>query len=212
MSTLIRQTFKTSRLAEFWASSMVLPAPRSAQLSVRPLGCRASRSTSSSAIKRTGALLEEMKRHSTPVVPKRLGAIGSGHLCAKLEAEGAEPETIQYKMAAVEWNGIPYLIEAAFGWCPEGECRSIVTGVNWAVAIGDPFRSLGVNGESLGAILTDLECDEEQPIVVALHVACPRIEYLDRGKSAISLPYYPRSEIVQLVTDVTKKWTKQRKA
>jgi hypothetical protein len=89
-------------------------------------------------LKRTGDLLAEMKRHSTPVAPKRLGAIGSAHLCAKLEAEGAEPETIQYKMAAVEWDGTPYLIEAAFGWCPEGECRSIVTGVNWAVAIGDP--------------------------------------------------------------------------
>jgi DNA topoisomerase VI subunit B len=162
-------------------------------------------------LRRTGKLLAEMQRHTKPVDPKRLGAIGQAHLCAKLEAEGAEPGTIQYKMATMVDSGIPYLIEAAFGWCPEADERSIVTGINWSVAIGDPFRKLGLNGESLGSILTELECDEEQPIVFALHVACPRIDFLDRGKSAVALPVGPRIAIQNLVKNVTAKWTQTRK-
>lgn len=125
-------------------------------------------------LKRTGALLAEMQRHTKPVEPKRLGAIGRDHLCQKLGAEGAMPESVQYKSVTLVDNGIPYLIEAAFGYCPgnykEGYVnRRLVTGINWSVAIGDPFRTIGMHGESLGSILTDLECDAEQPVVFALH-------------------------------------------
>ena len=28
----------------------------------------------------------------------------------------------------------------------------------------------------------------DEPIITVLHLACPRIEYLDRGKSSVSLP------------------------
>jgi hypothetical protein len=94
--------------------------------------------------------------------------------------------------------------------------RRIITGVNNSVAIGDPFRDIsGVDDEyekSLGELLTGLKADQEEPIVFVLHVVCPRLDYLDRGKSNVALPYPARNEIVRLVTDVTKKWTKQRKA
>jgi hypothetical protein len=77
---------------------------------------------------------------------------------------------------------LPYLAEVAFGFCPNGpNTRRIITGVNWSVAIGaDPFRHLGPGGESLDAI--------HEPIVMVLHLACPRVEYLDRGKSSVTIP------------------------
>jgi hypothetical protein len=60
-----------------------------------------------------------------------------------------------------------------------------VTGVNWSPGINNPFRQLGHNGESLDAILSEVRANTQQPVIAALHMACPRIAYTDRGKSAI---------------------------
>jgi hypothetical protein len=166
-------------------------------------------------LRRTGKLLDEMKRHSSAILPKALGAIGQSHLAAKLEAFGAE--TFEYKSAAISCDGIPYLIEAAFGYCPHSVLpRRIITGVNWSPAISDPFRNVGgcddAYAQSLSEVLTALKAGQEEPIVFALHVACPRVDYLDRGKSAVALPEAAREAILNVVIGVTKKWTKQRKA
>jgi len=165
---------------------------------------------------RTGKLLDEMKRHSNAILPKALGAIGQEHLAANFESFGVDLRSFEYKTAAFNCDGIPYLVEAAFGYRADVTAkdfvkRRIITGINWSVAIGDPFRKLGPDDESLGEILTDQRAGEEEPIVFALHVACPRINYLDRGKSSVSLPDVPRETIVNLVKDVTKRWAKQRK-
>ena len=107
-----------------------------------------------------------------------------------LESAGAAPESFNYKKSEIEHDGVPYLAEAAFGYCPKGiNERRIITGVNWSPAIsGDPFRRLGDLGQSLGAILTKQRAGPSEPIITVLHLACPRIEYLDRGKSSVNLP------------------------
>lgn len=168
-------------------------------------------------LRRTGKLLEEMKLYTKPVEPKHLGAIGQNHFATKFEAFGADPVSFEYKSAAFTCDGIPYLVEAAFGYCPPDEGRSfkrrIITGINWSGALGDPLRKLSPHtGASLGELLTDLWAGQEEPITFALHIACPRVDYLDRGKSAAILPSGARTCITNLVFDVTKRWTKQRKA
>ena len=97
---------------------------------------------------------------------------------------------------------------------PEGDDdRRIITGINWSVAIGgDPFRRLGAFDESLAAILTKQRAGPREPIVAFLHLACPRVDYLDRGKSSVSLPRPPGKAIIGLVEGVTKRWARQRKA
>ncbi len=55
--------------------------------------------------------------------------------------------------------------------------------MNWSPAIGNPFRSLG--GESLDSILTEQRSGRDEPIVFVLHLARPRIEFTDHGKTAI---------------------------
>jgi Histidine kinase-, DNA gyrase B-, and HSP90-like ATPase len=139
---------------------------------------------------RVGALLGEMCQRSRAIKPRDLGIIGEAHLRAKFERAGAALESFNYKRSEIECGGVPYLAEAAFGYCPEGaDERRIITGVNWAVAIGgDPFRRLGDLGQSLGAILTKQRAGPSEPIITVLHLACPRIEYLDRGKSSVNLP------------------------
>jgi hypothetical protein len=66
---------------------------------------------------------------------------------------------------------------------PAAATRHIVVGINWSVALGNPFRSLGW-GPSLTTILTQQRAGADEPIVFVLHFACPRIDYTDRGKTA----------------------------
>jgi DNA topoisomerase VI subunit B len=131
-------------------------------------------------------LLDAMKRHSRPVNPKDLGFIGKDHLAARFAAVGGNPETFRYHRAVGLADGIPDVIESAFAWCPNGvNQRRIITGVNWSPAIGNPFRSLGSCGGSLDTILAEQRSGREEPIVFVLHVARPRIEYTDHGKTAV---------------------------
>jgi hypothetical protein len=138
---------------------------------------------------RIAKLLVAMQRHSKPVKPLDLGLIGKDHLAARFAAAGADLKTFQYRKNVGETDGIPDVIETAFGWCPDGaDQRRIITGVNWSPAIGNPFRSLGSYGESLDTILASQRSGRDEPIVFVLHVARPRIEHTDHGKTALVIP------------------------
>ena len=87
--------------------------------------------------------------------------------------------------AAGQSDGVPWVIETAFGWCPQAQSRRLVTGVNWSPGIINPFRELGEFGASLDTILSQQRADRDEPVILVLHMACPRVEYTDRGKSAV---------------------------
>ena len=97
-------------------------------------------------------------------------------------------ESFDYrKIADYDDDGIPFVIETAFGWLgdkAENE-RRLVTGVNWSPGIRNPFRSLGAFGMSLDTILSRQRVDADEPVIFVLHAAYPRVEYLDRGKSSV---------------------------
>lgn len=138
------------------------------------------------------SLLSAMRQHSKPVKPKALGVIGEDHLKERFGGLGCEMESFNYrKVAKVGKDGLPVVIETAFAWRgdqdDEGEDygRRLLVGVNWSAAIGDPFRELGETGQSLSSVLADRYANTDEPIVFLLHVACPRVEYTDRGKSAV---------------------------
>src|SRR5262249_13165520 len=95
------------------------------------------------------SLLQALQEHSKPVKANDLGIIGKNHLRARFEEIGLEPETFKYAKTAGETEGLPWLVEAAFGWCPNIGKRRIVVGVNWSVGLGNPFRSFGRYGEGL---------------------------------------------------------------
>jgi hypothetical protein len=137
---------------------------------------------------RIAALLSALKTLSKPPKPLDLGTLGKGHLLACFKAMGLETETFKYqKVAGVNADELPCVVETAFGWCPSLEQRRIVVGVNWSVALGNPFRSFGRTGEGLEYQLADARASSSEPVVFVLHFACPRIQYTDRGKSAIVL-------------------------
>jgi DNA topoisomerase VI subunit B len=144
-------------------------------------------------------LLAAMQAASKPVKPKLLGLIGKGHLAQRMAAAGVEMETFDYSRTFdTTEDGFPCVVEFAFGWHPEAGERRLITGVNWSPGITNPFRQLGSYGQSLDTILSQQRADRNEPVILLLHVACPRVEYTDRGKSAIAIAGEDEDELHDL--------------
>jgi hypothetical protein len=142
--------------------------------------------------KRIADLLTAMQRHSRPVRSARLGVIGEEHLRERLLKMGVKPESFRYAASLAKPDDqsgsfMPSVVEVAFGYRGDDEeiHRRIYTGANWSAAIGNPFRSFGGTGEGLETVLADMRATRDEPIVYVAHLAHPRLEYRDRGKSAI---------------------------
>jgi DNA topoisomerase VI subunit B len=161
------------------------------------------------------ALLNAMQEHSNPVKPPLLGIIGSKHMQWRFLHAGAVMDSFRYAREVNLTDGLPSVVEVGFAWCP-GQPRRLVTGVNWSPGISNPFRELGQHAVSLDALLAELHADRGEPITFVIHVASPRVEYRDRGKSSVNFGDESREDvnksIANLVRQTSKTWTKQRKA
>jgi hypothetical protein len=138
-------------------------------------------------------LLEAMQRHSKPVAPQLLGIIGAEHFKARFLAAGGNEQTFRYQCLKGTDDGIPYVVETCSGVHQAGLTqggkadRTFVTGANWSAAINNPFRRFGKTGEGLESTLHKVRATANQPVIFALHLAIARIQFADRGKSAIIL-------------------------
>jgi DNA topoisomerase VI subunit B len=156
-------------------------------------------------------LLSACKEQTKSVDPKDLGVIGSDHLLDDCLAIGAAEESFKYRRRqGMTLGGLPYVIETAFAYRPDAEGRRLTAGVNFSVGINNPFQRIGYF-ESLSSLLAKRHAGADEPIVFALHYTCPRVDYTDRGKSALALPSEVGREIEDLVEGVTKDWYAQRK-
>jgi hypothetical protein len=136
-----------------------------------------------------GDLLTAMKAQTKPVRPALLGVLGKEHLEKRFTDLGCDMETFDYKKATdIDENNIPVVLETAFAWRGE-DCddeRRLITGVNWSPGISNPFRELGRSyGDGLNALLERQRAGSDEPVIFLLHAACPRVQYTDRGKSAV---------------------------
>jgi hypothetical protein len=158
-------------------------------------------------------LLESCKLNTAPVKPELLGVIGEQHMLANCVARGGERDSFHYrKKLGTTLADLPYVVEAAFAWCDdEDENRrwQLITGVNFSVSIDSdgpgPF-------DSLSSVLQDHHVAYDDPVVLLVHYACPRVEFADRGKGKLVVPLDIRADIRAAVKSVTKAWGKQREA
>jgi DNA topoisomerase VI subunit B len=139
------------------------------------------------------AILTAMKAESRPVKPDMLGIIGKQHFEMRFAEAGYEMETFDYRREMAVDDGVPWVLESAFGYCPGTEedehkhsGRHLITGINWSPGIINPFRTLGRFG-SLDSLLSEQYVRWNEPVIMVLHLACARVEYTDRGKSAVVL-------------------------
>ena len=78
---------------------------------------------------------------------------------------------------------MPYVIETAFGIFEEeyqGCGRELAFGVNWSASLQPPCRQLMT---MLGAA----RVDRHDPVVLVVHLACPRLEYTARRKTLLAV-------------------------
>jgi DNA topoisomerase VI subunit B len=138
-------------------------------------------------------LLGAMKSHSKSVTPRLLGVIGAEHFKQRFLAAGGAIHTFRYECRKGVTDGVPYIVEFAFGLHQAGlsqggaVSRVFVTGANWSATITNPFRSFGSTGEGLESALAKVRANANQPVICALHLASARIQFADRGKSSIIL-------------------------
>ncbi len=64
-------------------------------------------------------LLEAMQTHTKPVKPQALGVIGKEHFKTRFEAVGCEMESFDYRKVVDTTDGVPWVVETAFGWIPD---------------------------------------------------------------------------------------------
>lgn len=157
-------------------------------------------------------LLDSMRENSRPVKPQALGVIGKEHILGQLvDAFDIDVDTFLYRRALGETiEGLPYVVEVAFAALNDDEAwRVMITGANWSPGILDPFRQLGTEySGGLDSLLVDQRADDDAPVAVVVHLACPRLDHTDRGKSAIALDNEVADAIRDAVCKATARWSK----
>ncbi len=134
----------------------------------------------------TARLLAAMKAQAKPVGPRVLGTIGHAHLKARFAELGIRQGSFEYKKVSSVDEGLPQVTEVAFAALEDETARRrLITGVNWSAAWVHPFRTLGEYGSSLDAMMTERRFEPHRPIVLLVHIAHPRVQYADRGKSTV---------------------------
>jgi hypothetical protein len=141
---------------------------------------------------RVADLLAAMQELSMPVKPEMLGLLGKEHFAQRLQPVG---ETLRYTCKqAIDQRGLPCLIECAFAVTPDGGPREVRAGINWSVPLGNPIQddAFRIDDECVVSGLMALLANQRinlhsDPVCLAIHLACPRFRYLDRGKGSISL-------------------------
>lgn len=149
-------------------------------------------------------LLAAMQDVARPVKPAALGVLGEEHLAGHMTAwRFVQPESVHYrKVEGVTVDGLPFVLEVAFG-VNRPECedypRELVVGLNWSPVLRDPLPHLP-------RLLGEARVDAHDPVVVVVHLVCPRLDYVDRGKTTLALPPEIVEALSASVRTVTKRW------
>jgi DNA topoisomerase VI subunit B len=150
-------------------------------------------------------LLTAMQRESREVKAEALGVLGETHVATYLSTHyQVEPMSLKYRKLVGVTEGLPFVLEVAYGWyatetAARAGRRSLI-GINWTPALKPPFVELP-------ALLGDARVDSFDPVIVLVHLAMPRVEFTDRGKSVVALPMAVREALATGLAAVTKHWT-----
>lgn len=155
-------------------------------------------------------LLNRMKAESRPLKPALLGVLGEDHM---VRAAGLGLDRWWYKRAVGDDPMTPFVFEILVGLTPEHRNLS-VHGINNSVSFEDPLRGadLEIDGDTVKGIDGALaRCAlGSQGHVLATHLVCPRLEFLDRGKTRLSVPEAMRGAINGAVDSALKALIKER--
>ncbi len=160
-------------------------------------------------------LLALMRRIANPPKPDVLGTIGGDHFRARFE-EWYGVKRFWHRARPGEVDGIPFIVEAALAETEQDSSGALYTGVNFSPTFEDPlantslicpeFRAYGVTGflnQGHASPIPGWDQPEVQT-AVAIHLTCPALEFLDRGKTHLRVPPKLAEAIADALWDVTK--------
>lgn len=136
------------------------------------------------ALEKVAALLAAMRQESRPLKPAALGVLGKEHMTKHMvDHRHVEADSVRYKKVEGEAGGLPFVLEVALGIYTEaftGCGRDVAVGLNWSATFQPPIREL------LG-LLGEQRVDAHDPVVILVHLACPLMQFTDRGKGVLQL-------------------------
>jgi DNA topoisomerase VI subunit B len=143
-----------------------------------------------------GNLLAVMQKETKPPSPAVLGCVGESHFRTKFQAWFGV-KRFWYRKVKVLDDGVPYVFEVAVAHTRRK--GAYLHGVNFSPSFDDPFVSTFLDGPEFSAssVASFLEQahahprDDDRPGVhtaVAVHITGPRLQFLDQGKTRLSVP------------------------
>lgn len=151
------------------------------------------------------SLQAAMRVRSRTVKAHALGVIGEEHFRRTSDEWGTTDFKYVKKTGMVD-DDIPYVLEVAFGVRPDDCTREIIVGINWA-----PALKATVFGSVLSQALDECMVDGEDPVVLLIHLAYPKLSFKDRGKSTLDLPTNIWWDFNKAIKKVTRDWTQYKK-
>ena len=128
-------------------------------------------------------LHDDMKSNSKKPNPIVLGFLGKEHISEwMVKYAGCTEQSIKYnRKVGFDTDGLPYVVEIGFGIRKSDEDgRRYLTGLNWTTTLGIPT-------DIISEIIGEMRIDKEDPVTLLIHMAKPRFEYVDRGKTRLEL-------------------------
>jgi DNA topoisomerase VI subunit B len=153
----------------------------------------------------TARLLDAMRNHTRQVAPQHMGVIGEPHFRKTLLALGVSHNSFEYKKRMGIENGLPFVVEAAFGSKRiKAERRDLILGLNFSPT----FKA---SSEHLDDVLDEAWLDAYDPVVLAVHQVCPHLTFTSLGKGEIADEPAMREALSETIERVTRQFTKGKK-
>ncbi|MFQ6041081.1 MAG: ATP-binding protein [Candidatus Poribacteria bacterium] len=185
----------------------------------------------SDLIQRKELIPELLRRMQTSITPQKqtvLGLLGEDVFKTGIGARYSF-EHFYYRKAEntfkIDEAEVPYILEMAVATGCERNNESthltVFVGINNSISYGNPFftneyfrystQRLSLQGWGLNGFLSQLKVDSYDPVVIVIHLVCPRLEYKDKSKTQINIQPF-LSDLSKLAYLTCKKWFEYKKA
>jgi len=149
----------------------------------------------------TRRLFEQMMKYSNDPTPDVLGKIGKKEIFHRIQTIYGPIVTSKYKiLPGVHYEGetsTPFVLEVALAVLKDDFRLQLLTGINHSPCLKNPFEGYGITwfdgpdkehkASIVNGLLKHYKIDDDQPVVIAIHLICPNIEYESYGKGRVNI-------------------------
>lgn len=157
------------------------------------------------ADERQQELYQAISSRSDAVQPKSLGKLGRNHVQARLSQVGCSE--VKYKNAeGFTSNGLPFVLEVAFGYCDRIDERRVITAVNGAPSVYEPCITMVESQLERNYLESNWCC------YFLVNLLQPSVCFTNRGKTELAIDEVVATELERLIQCVLKDHVKYAKA